>query len=231
VADRSSHHHGSPFGLWATGIGVCGLAGGGFTLSFSALNDLAVASGIDRHLAFLWPLIVDGFIIVATAAALTLRSRGPRVTWYPWVALVLFSAISVIGNSIHASDAARLGVPIPIATGVSSVPAIALLVATHLLVVIVGSRRGHVDEIPREIAASQPAAAAKRSIGRPAPGSAPGRAAPDVVAHLRERRAAGTAITGSVIAELEGVSARTGRRRLEVFREKFPDLFETSEGT
>jgi hypothetical protein len=218
VADRSSHHHGSPFGLWATGIGVCGLAGGGFTLSFSALNDLAVASGIDRHLAFLWPLIVDGFIIVATAAALTLRSRGPRVTWYPWVALVLFSAISVIGNSIHAADAARLGVPMPIATGVSSVPAIALLVATHLLVVIVGSRRGLGDEIPREISASQPAAAAERSIGL-VPSTASAHAAPDVVAHLRERRAAGSAITGSVIAELEGVSARTGstERRIVPF--------------
>jgi hypothetical protein len=200
-------------------------------LSFSALNDLAVASGIDRHLAFLWPLIVDGFIIVATAAALALRSRGPRVTWYPWVALVLFSAISVIGNSIHAADAARLGVPIPIATGVSSVPAIALLVATHLLVVIVGSGRGLADEVPRLIAGPKPAGTPERPIGRPAPGSALGRSAPDVVAHLRERRAAETAITGSVIAELEGVSARTGRRRLEVFREKFPDLFETSEGT
>jgi len=34
-----------------------------------------------------------------------------------------------------------------------------------------------------------------------------------------------------VIAEIEGVSARTGRRRLESFRDKFPDLFETTEGT
>lgn len=215
--------------LWATSAGVCALAAGGFTLSFSALDDLAVASGIDSQLAFLWPLIVDGFSVVATAAAFALRSRGATVTWYPWLALILFSAISVIGNSIHAANAARISVPVPVATAVSSVPAIALLVATHLLVVIVGSHRrntaeARVTEVPATASAVQLQRLAPVPILAPV-------GEPDVVTRLRERRTAGTTITGAVIADIEGVSARTGRRRLEVFREQFPDLFETSEGT
>ncbi|KQV07061.1 DUF2637 domain-containing protein [Leifsonia sp. Root112D2] len=216
--------------LWATSVGVCALAAGGFTLSFSALDDLAVASGIDHQLAFLWPLIVDGFIVVATAAAFALRSRGPAVTWYPWLALVLFSAISVVGNSIHAANAARIGVPVPVATVVSAVPAIALLVATHLLVVIVDSRRQPAaGAIGQTVRAATSADQPQRRSGPVAALVRVGE--PDVVARLRERRTAGAAITGAVIADLEGVSARTGRRRLEVFREKFPELFETSEGT
>jgi Protein of unknown function (DUF2637). len=216
--------------LWATSIGVCALAAGGFTLSFSALDDLAVASGIDRQLAFLWPLIVDGFTVVATAAAFALRSRGVAVTWYPWLALVLFSAISVIGNSIHAANAARISVPVPVATAVSSVPAIALLVATHLLVVIVDSRSRPAVEALVTVVPATAASDHPRKLPTQVPVLAPV-AEPDVVARLRERRTAGAAITGAVIADLEGVSARTGGRRLEVFREKFPDLFETSEGT
>ncbi|HEY5224701.1 MAG TPA: DUF2637 domain-containing protein, partial [Microbacteriaceae bacterium] len=94
LAVRSSN----PVLAWATALGVVGLALGGFVLSFQALRDLAVRSGIDPTLAFLWPLIVDGFIVVATAAAFALKRRGRRVTWYPWVALMLFSAISVAGN-------------------------------------------------------------------------------------------------------------------------------------
>lgn len=218
--------------LWATGLGVCGLAGAGFTLSFSALSDLAVASGIDSPLAFLWPLIVDGFIVVATAPPFALRSCGRNVTWYPWLALVLFSMISVIGNSIHASNAARIGVPIAVATAVSSVPAIALLVATHLLVVIVGSRAHTGDKVVPQVETSMTASPAGGSSGRTARVQELGRLGePDVVAGLRQRRLDGAQITAAVVAELEGVSARTGRRRLEAFREQFPDLFETSEGT
>ncbi|WP_162606359.1 DUF2637 domain-containing protein [Jiangella asiatica] len=63
---------------------VGALAIGAFTLSFDALRELATVAGLNWSIAWLWPLIVDEFILLATAAAVALRDRGPRVTWYPW---------------------------------------------------------------------------------------------------------------------------------------------------
>ena len=205
--------------MWAVATGVCALAAGAFTISFSSLNDLAVASGIDVQLSFLWPLIVDGFILVATAAAFALKSRGPSVTWYPWAALVLFSAVSVAGNALHAAQVAHVTVPIAVATVVSSVPAVALLVATHLLVVIAGPVR-------LESSFVDVAAVAGSAVDIPQAPEPENMAL--VASRLAQMRSSGQAITASVIAEVEGVSVRTGRRRLGVFRERFPELFETS---
>ena len=64
--------------VWVTAAAVALLAAAGFTLSFSSLIDLAALSGIDRQLAFLWPLIVDGFIVVATGAAFALNAQLAR---------------------------------------------------------------------------------------------------------------------------------------------------------
>jgi hypothetical protein len=209
--------------IGASGAGVVALAAGGFTLSFASLRDLATRCGIDPQLSFLWPLIVDGFIVVATAAAFALKDRGPAVTWYPWTALVIFSAVSVTGNSLHGAEAAHASVPLIVAAAVSSIPAIALLVATHLLVVMVeGARAATAEAASRQEGAASPAGAAADG-----PELAPAQV--DLLAQLRSRRDAGYAITGSLIAELEGVSERTGRRRLEVLKQDIPDLFVPSE--
>ena len=125
---------------WGTASGVVLLALGGFVLSFNALRDLAVHSGLLPELSWIWPLIVDGFIVVATAAAFGLKRRGPRVTWYPWTALVVFAVVSVAGNASHAVNSDLVTVPVWIATVVSSVPAVALLIASHLLVVMIDGK-------------------------------------------------------------------------------------------
>lgn len=193
--------------VWATAAAVALLAAAGFTLSFSSLIDLAALSGIDHQLAFLWPLIVDGFIVVATGAAFALKGRPRRVTWYPWTALIFFSAISVIGNAVHASQVAHIRVPIVLATAVSAIPAIALLIATHLLVVMVDANAAHPT--------AQPAPAVRR---KPAPGSDR-----DLVAALQSARDAGQPVTGALVASLAGTSVRTGRRRLAALRDQFPN--------
>ena len=121
---------------------IIGLATGAFTLSFRALNDLAVASGIDPNIAWIWPIIIDGFIITATIAAFSLRGRGARTTWYPWAALILFAIVSIFGNSLHATEQiADLKVAIWIATLVSAAPAVALLLASHFLVIMISAPR------------------------------------------------------------------------------------------
>ncbi len=121
---------------------IVGLASGAFVLSFRALNDLAVASGIDNGIAWIWPLIIDGFIITATIAAFALRGRGAKTTWYPWAALILFAIVSIFGNSLHATEQqSTLKVAIWIATLVSAAPAVALLLASHFLVIMISAPR------------------------------------------------------------------------------------------
>ena len=193
--------------VWATAAAVALLAAAGFTLSFSSLIDLAALSGIDRQLAFLWPLIVDGFIVVATGAAFALKGRSRRVTWYPWTALIFFSAISVIGNAVHASQVAHIRVPIVLATAVSAIPAIALLIATHLLVVMVDAHTAQLVARP-----------APRGRRKPEPGTDR-----DLVAALQSARDAGQPVTGALVASLAGTSVRTGRRRLAALRDQFPN--------
>lgn len=130
-----------------------GLAAGAFTLSFTALRDLAVKAGIPEPISPLWPLVVDGFIVVATLA--TIRVRDQRVRWYPWAALGLFAVLSVLGNALHVTTITT-EVPAIIAVLVSAVPAIALLVATHLALIMLTPRDRDADDAA-QIALETPA--------------------------------------------------------------------------
>lgn len=219
----------NPFLAWFTAAGVAALAGMGFVLSFRALQDLAVRSGIDAELAWLWPLVVDGFIVVATAAAFGLKRRGKRVTWYPWAALILFALLSIAGNAAHAANAV-VTVPLWIATVVSAVPAIALLVASHLLVVLVDGKSRPSAKRKRARQSSTSAADLAEVFGiSPTTAQPTLRAlvAPaNVVTALEDHVASfGGPVTASLIAEVEGCSERTARRRVSALRESHPHLF------
>jgi hypothetical protein len=237
----------------ATSVGVSAIAVGGFVLSFSTLRDLAIRSGIPSELAFIWPLIVDGFILVATAAAWALRNQA-RGTWYPWAALVLFSGISVAGNALHASMVRTVDVNYLVATVVSAIPSVAQILASHLLVVMARARetqrqldqaavapeddtravehdRSIVEPTPHRaleavVPAEQPAAA---HVPRTPTVTAATKPAEEdmasLAARVRAARADGEEVNGALVARLAGVSERTGRRRLTDLRSAFPDLF------
>ncbi|RMI09389.1 DUF2637 domain-containing protein [Cellulomonas triticagri] len=114
------------------------LAALAFALSFSALRAVGVASGIEVRLGWMFPLIIDGFILLATWAAWRFRTQGLRGAWYPWAAFVVFSAVSMTGNALHAHPVqveAMLLEPWA-ATAFSTVPAVALLLASHMLLLI-----------------------------------------------------------------------------------------------
>jgi len=229
-----------------TPVGVAGLSLGGFVLSFDSLRALAIASGVAVALAFIWPLIVDGFIVVAMAAAFELRGRG-RASWYPWTALTVFSAISVTGNALHPTDAAtHLGVPIGVAAVVSAVPAVALIVSSHLMVVMASAHRWASTPVasataetdgppeldtaqtrtPEPAAAIAIAATVSRESAAPVP--APATPAAELVDELERRVREGETVTGSLIGELLGVSDRTGRRRMDELRVSHPHLFSST---
>ncbi|WP_181059411.1 DUF2637 domain-containing protein [Pseudoclavibacter sp. AY1H1] len=142
----------SPVLAWTVATGVFVLAGSSFALSFSALAELAVASGVPEHLAFLWPVIVDGFIVVATLAAFSFSARPGRVQLYPWMALGVFAVVSVAGNALHVQTLAPGVVVVAdwIAVTVASVPPVALLIASHLLVVMISQRPEPLEVAPAQ---------------------------------------------------------------------------------
>lgn len=130
----------------ASGTVLIGL--GAFWLSFVALADLARRSGIAAGQAWVWPLLVDGLIVVATIAVVALD--GHTRAWYPWTLLIAGAVVSVIANAMHSLVAADTSVPgvlvaadasVPgvLAAAVASVPPLVLLASTHLTVVLIRS--------------------------------------------------------------------------------------------
>lgn len=114
--------------------GTIAIAAGAFWLSFIALTNLAQRSGYAAEQAWVWPLIVDGIIVVATVA--TVAIAGQRSAWYPWFLLMCGAGISVTANFIHAILTADPEVPWILAGSVASVPSLVLLAITHLTIVL-----------------------------------------------------------------------------------------------
>lgn len=126
--------HPNRLALWTAVAGTIFIAIFAFVLSFHALADLARRSGISAAQAWMWPLIVDGIIVVATVSAVALA--GSRASWYPWMMLAAGAAMSVTANAIHALVAADADVPHGLAASVAAVPPTVLLAITHLTVVL-----------------------------------------------------------------------------------------------
>ncbi|WP_454118521.1 DUF2637 domain-containing protein [Microbacterium lacticum] len=118
----------------AAASGTVLIGAGAFWLSFVALADLAVRSGIVAGQAWIWPLLVDGLIVVATVAVVALD--GHRAAWYPWTLLIAGAGMSVTANAAHALVTAEASVPGVLAATVAAVPPLVLLASTHLTVVL-----------------------------------------------------------------------------------------------
>lgn len=136
---------------WAVVTAASGtvlIGAGAFWLSFTALADLAVRSGIGGGQAWIWPLLVDGLIVVATVAVVALDGR--RAAWYPWALLIGGALVSVFANAAHALVTAEASVPGLLAATVAAVPPLVLLASTHLTVVLIRSTRTSTTPPPTE---------------------------------------------------------------------------------
>lgn len=187
-----------------TTAGVAGLALAGFAMSYDALHALARASGATAGLAWLWPLIVDGFIVVASLSVLRAVLEG-RPAWHPWLLLLIFSAVSVAGNVAH-------GAHTPIGRLVAAVPPIALVLAFDLLM-------RQLQESFNDSDAADVAVPERQVVTPPALASAsPARAQSNVsvqAARLVARaRASGQPVTGRWLSEQLAVSDGYARRLL-----------------
>ena len=95
-----------------------------FAISYIALADLARIAGLGPE-AYLWPVMIDGTIVVGTVAVVALG--GDRTAWSLLAASAL---VSIAGNGIHA----WLTQGSWIAVGVALTPPVFLLWVTHLTV-------------------------------------------------------------------------------------------------
>jgi hypothetical protein len=126
-------------------VGTVFIAIGAFWLSFTSLTDLARRSGISPTQAWVWPLIVDGIIVVATVAAVALA--GSPAAWYPWALLSGGAVISVTANATHAIVADETNIPVLLAASVASVPPLVLLAITHLTSVLMRHVSSHAEQV------------------------------------------------------------------------------------
>jgi len=143
---------------WVVTVAISGtllLALGAFWLSFLSLQDLAYRSGLPAQEAWVWPLIVDGVIVEATVAVVSLRhAASSRARAFGWLLLAAGSGVSVAANVTHAIVEADARVPGMVAAIVSAVPPLVLLAMTHLTVLLAQGSAS--QEALRESAVAQP---------------------------------------------------------------------------
>jgi hypothetical protein len=208
-------------GRWTyrgSAAGVLLLAAAAFTLSYDALHQLALDSRVRPALAWLWPVVIDGTIVVALLTVLAAK-RAAAWAAYPWALAGLFSLASVAFNIAHAPDR-------PVAQLVFAMAPVALVLTTHLLMQQAGWHRPTPGRpaVPRpEHEAGPEPAPPHRPGDRPAhePGSpdrgAQAGARARVRAAYEAQVAAGQSPTGAGLARAAGVSERYGQRLLAEF--------------
>jgi Protein of unknown function (DUF2637) len=207
-------------GRWTyrvSAAGVLVLAAAAFTLSYDALHHLALNSRVRPGLAWLWPVVIDGTIVVALLTVLAANRAAARAG-YPWALAGLFSLASVAFNIAHAPDR-------PVAQLVFAMAPVAPVLTTHLLMQQVGWRRprsGHTEPMPVHQAGQEPAHP-HRPGGQPTPEPDEAERLGKVGARVRVRAAyqaqlaAGQTPTGAGLARAAGVSERYGQRLLAEF--------------
>jgi hypothetical protein len=208
-------------GRWTyrvSAAGVIVLAAAAFTLSYDALHQLALDSRVRPALAWLWPVVIDGTIVVALLTVLAAK-RAAAWAGYPWALAGLFSLASVAFNVAHAPDR-------PVARLVFAMAPVALVLTTHLLMQQVGWRRPAPDRsaVPAPEREAAPTPAYPQTPGEH-PAHEPALAGRDAQAGARARVraaydahvAAGQTPTGAGLARAAGVSERYGQRLLAEF--------------
>jgi hypothetical protein len=86
-----------------TGIIVLFVGAAGFVLSFDNLRTLALANGVNVRLVFLWPCLLDAFVI-ACALTVLRGSLSNERTPFAWVLLFAFTGASVTYNVMAFHD-------------------------------------------------------------------------------------------------------------------------------
>ena len=138
-----------------------------FVLSFDALRLVFVSCGINPWLSWGGPVCVDGTILLCTWATWGFKKGHIRGSAYPWVGLVLFSGFSIAGNALHAMINTGFRLPSWVPPVIMSIPPVALLYATHLIVIIAGDRLDKINTFSPTTDATRVPEAASRETRMP----------------------------------------------------------------
>jgi hypothetical protein len=192
-----------------TTSGVVALALAGFAMSYDALHSLAREQGVPTPLAWLWPLVVDGFIIVASLSVVRAVADTRRAS-YPWILVLAFSAVSVAFNVVHAA-------PTLVARLVAAIPPAALVLSFELLMrQLRAALRPGTGALPA--VTPHPAVDACAVTPEPQRDRAPTASGGPMLERAREiyaaQRYVDQRVTGAVLARELGVSDGYGRRLL-----------------
>ncbi|MGF1425503.1 DUF2637 domain-containing protein [Kitasatospora sp. LaBMicrA B282] len=141
---------------------VIALGASGCALSFSALQQMAVAIHVRGFLTYLFPIIVDGFIAYGVRALLVLRTAPLRARAYVWLLFGAATGTSLWANALHAvrlneqnaTTGLRLGDTV--VAVLSTIAPLALAGAVHLYILIA---RGPVSPADRDAHGDRPAEA------------------------------------------------------------------------
>jgi hypothetical protein len=82
--------------------GVVALAAAAFVLSYASVHQIALSAGVPATLARLYPALFDAVLIVASAAALTLREARWWTRCYAWLSVVALVALIGSADASHA---------------------------------------------------------------------------------------------------------------------------------
>jgi hypothetical protein len=141
-------------GSVAIRIGIALLGAIGFTLSYDALRQMAVAIHVRGLLTYLFPLVIDGFIAIGVAALIILRTAPLRSRLYVWTLVGIATATSIWANALHAirlnQQTRHTGLYLGDVTvgGLSATAPLALAGSVHLYLVI--SRHPHANTQPEQ---------------------------------------------------------------------------------
>jgi uncharacterized protein DUF2637 len=129
-------HRSRRLAVWLT----VGIAAVSFVLSFTSLRELAAMSAWPGWQSWLWPLVIDGTIVLATLGIVALAPYRNQF-WnrlFLWAVLAAAALVSVGGNALHAWLATEHLAPWMRAgsAGLACVPPVALLATTHILAIL-----------------------------------------------------------------------------------------------
>lgn len=156
-----------------------GVGAASFALSFTALRDLATRGHIPAGQAWLWPLMVDGAILLATLGVVIMAGDDPQYRddrRFFWWVLGGGAAVSITCNALHAILPADQPLNAWFRGFLAGVAPAALLVTTHGLTLLTRmQRRNAVNPLlprstedqaqPSVMATDEPAA----EVGQPMP--------------------------------------------------------------
>lgn len=213
------------YARWSAAAIIVGVGAAAFRLSYSTLKDLAVLAHIPARDAWLFPLIVDGTILLATFGVLVCPGRERR---FFLAVLVIGSAVSVAGNSLHA---VANGQPLPAWASaiVAAIAPISLLADTHGLAVLF--RVAHRPSVPEPrtepalVAEPEPASVAEPvQAVEPEPEPEPAFVSvPEVPADEPEPMAVGEPVTEPIpVAAVDAVSSPVRVAPVNPVRSKRP---------